>query len=97
MAIHNNDLDCQKCSEGVKKLRGCDGEVEAYYIEGEKYTRCPAKLVSNDTRICISVYNLIKSSRQLYNEGGIGDQANKLIEVLMLMNSELNKMEKYHV
>jgi len=91
MAIQNSDLDCQKCGEGEKLLRGCEKEVSPYCSYGESYTRCPVKLITRETMIYIKIYNAIKTMKQLYNTGGIGDQSAKLVEIFNIIDSEISR------
>jgi len=94
MAVHCNDMDCQKCGEAVKKIRGCEEETEPFLIEGEKYTRCPVKLIKPYTRMLIGIYNNVKTYGVLPNQGGLLNQSCVTIDLLNIMDATLNKKRK---
>lgn len=94
MAVRFSDLNCQKCSDAVKEIRGCEKETKPYYMEDEQFTRCPLKLIMEKTRMYFKIYNDIKIAGSLYNEGGIGDQSGKLFDIISIIDNEITRRQK---
>ena len=90
-------MDCQKCSEDVKAIRGCEQEVEPYIIEGEQYTRCPIKLITRETRGILNLYSNVKNYGVLPNTGGLLDQGCKVIELMNIIDITMSKRRKSNV
>lgn len=94
MAIRFDDLDCQKCGEAIKKIRGCEEEVEPYQDGGMELTRCPLKLITPQTILYKRVYASMKNLGALFNCGGLAGQSAKLVEVYNVIESEIIRMNR---
>lgn len=77
----------------MKKLRGHDEDVPEYKIEGIPIKRCPIILVNGKVDEYINAYFFFKSG-MLPHAGGWADQPNKMVEALMFIDGEFNRMAK---
>ena len=92
MAIRSFDLDCQKCSELSKAIRGCEKDIQPYYSNGEMFTRCPVKLIKPQSRLYINLYNSLKALNLSYSGKGLKDEAAKYVQLMLLIENEINKL-----
>jgi len=74
-------------------MRGCGEDVREYRIENVAITKCPIKVVGNKVDEYINAYFFFKSG-MLPHAGGWADQPNKMVEAIMFLDSEFNRMAK---
>ena len=86
-------LDCRKCSDTAKDVRGCEKDVAPYIIYTEEVTRCPLKLITPRTQMYLSIYNAMKNTNRLYNLGEIAHQPAKLMEIFSVIENEMNRKQ----
>ena len=54
---------------------------------------CPKACINNEVGQLISIYNLCKDLNCLYNDGGLGEQSNLLIEAFSIISNESSKID----
>ena len=77
----------------MKMLRGHDTDVQEYRVEGIPIKRCPIMIVGNKVDEYINAYFFFKSG-MLPHAGGWADQPNKVIEAIMFIDAEFERMGK---
>lgn len=90
-------LDCRACSKAQKRERGCTKNSvipNAWELDGWKFSRCPRRIVKQQSFRYIQAYNFYKDGGGWPNPGKWPRQPMKLIEVIELIGQELNKEGK---
>jgi hypothetical protein len=87
------NLDCRKCSEDTKMLRGCETEVEPYYLDDLAYTRCPLKLISQEEWTAIRFFNFVDKGI-LPIEGGVLEQSSKFVDTMGFISQEMIQQQR---
>jgi hypothetical protein len=80
-----------------KKLRGCtlDSLIpNAWELDGWKFSRCPRKLVTEQSFRYIQAYNFYKEGHLLPNPGTWQQQPIKFIEVVNFIEMVVRELEK---
>lgn len=88
MAVSVEGLDCQHCSEEMKKDRGCvdDAAIPGRWeIDGVKYQRCPLKIITPQSYNLIQAYWLFKM-RFLPNGTGWLNETSKFITAMQTID-----------
>jgi hypothetical protein len=85
-------LDCRKCSDGMKELKGCTEDTSAYFIGERQYTRCPLKVIDFATNEYIKLYNLFDKGVFPTNDG-ILEQSGKFFDVMTFIRNEVNRKQ----
>jgi len=83
-----NDLDCQRCNNQLRKVRGCSEEVPPRTIEGYQITRCPWRYITYTELAYIDLFYYFKNGF-LPNEGGWLKQPMKLISIITFIDNLL--------
>jgi len=94
LALHIG-LDCRKCSEYAKKENGCteDSPIPGKWkIAEQTFNRCPVKLSSDDSKMCLVAYRLWKENK-LPNGNGWINETNKFIESMFVIDEQLTEMK----
>ena len=89
-------LNCQKCSDGVKEINGCEKDStmgERWEVGSYKLTRCPLKILTIEGMEYMEAYRFYKNGI-LPMSGGWLDQAQTFIEVIGIIEAEIGKVEK---
>jgi hypothetical protein len=89
------ELDCKKCSPGQQAHYGCEQDSyieDRWEIDGEYYQRCPAKLITEETRHFVHAYNLLQLGGWPYSGGWIMN-SNKLVEAMSIIDSTRKRLE----
>jgi hypothetical protein len=89
-------LDCHKCGEAEKLLRGCEADVQSFDVRGEQYTRCPKKLVTDKTYAWLEYYRFFDKGL-LPSGDAILNQAHKFIKVMELIGIEVSKYNQARI
>ena len=97
MAIHEtSELDCRKCNEAIKELRGCEKETGSYFVNGDEYKRCPLKLIHFQTWEAIKFFGFYDKGFLPTNDGLL-EQTSKFIDVLSFIRREQYKYEQKRI
>lgn len=87
-------LNCQNCDEALKKERGCkDKGTIPFYIDNKPHFKCPIRLVTNVSWEYIRAYNFYKNNI-LPNGNGWINEAEKYLEAMIIVDSEIAKLNK---
>lgn len=86
-----NGLDCRKCSSQIKTIRGCVNEVPSYEVAGVKVNRCPLVVLGRKYDAYLLAHSF-SGNGMLPFSGGWGDQPNALIEGILWIDSEQNRI-----
>lgn len=78
----------------MKKIWGCEEEVEPYYIDDIKVNRCPLKLITPKSHICLKLYSDMKLTGHLFEAGNLSCQSGKLIEIMNIIEKTINRKAK---
>lgn len=94
MKLHCNE--CPKWPEERRKLHGCVGKTETplFEFEGEKIYQCVGRLVTEDTKSFLRIYNMCKLFEKLPLAGGVLDQPVFFMEAATLIESTVQEIEK---
>lgn len=76
----------------MKEIRGHDKDVAPYHIEGITLVRCPLIVLGQKYDHYIKAY-MFWQQGFFPNTGGWGEQPNALIEALMHIDCEINRMK----
>ena len=90
------ELDCRKCSDGVKIINGCEQDStmgERWEIGEYKLKRCPIKEITQEGLEYLEAYRFYKQG-QLPMQGGWLDQTNTFVEMVGILDKEITKIEK---
>ena len=93
-----NGLDCRYCMDSQKEVRGCEGfkkEKDFRIFENEivKISRCPVKEIEMDAKLYMEAYHFYKQGF-LTTGGAWTDAPNKLIEVIMFLDSFIADLQQ---
>jgi len=90
--------DCHRCDKFTpeqRKYKGCDGpSAEELEYDGVKYSGCPGRLVTNQTRLAIEVYSSCEQFHCLPAEGGLYDQTFCFSQILSTIQKVLADIQK---
>jgi len=88
------NLDCQKCSDQQKVLRGCEKDFSGTWLGVfDGLTRCPKRIVKADNYQYIGAYNKYMKGI-LMNKGNWFDQPAKLNEAFDVIEFQIAKEDK---
>jgi len=91
--MSDNNLDCSKCDKAHKRMRGCKEDCNQPLQFGtELYYRCPLAIINAIDNRIIELYRLFKLG-YLPFQGGLGDQPAALIDIFLLIDSEIKQLE----
>jgi len=92
VACHSEDFDCSRCTEAAKKERGCHEPAKrpVVSIGGEKYYRCPVKLIRPWAKWVLGLYRHYRDGHLPYS-GGVMDQPAKLMEAFLVVASAIEE------
>jgi hypothetical protein len=88
-----NNLNCRQCNKQLKKIRGCEQEVKPKVIEGVEITRCPVKLITQETKTYLELFNYYQDG-WLPVAGGILDQSMKVMNIFKFIQGEIERLEE---
>ena len=93
-----NGLDCRCCMDSQKEVRGCEGfkkekDFRIFETEIIKIRQCPLKEVELDSKLYLEAYHFYKQ-KMLPNGGAWTDSPNKLIEVIMFLDSFIAELQQ---
>ena len=91
--VLTNDIDCQNCQAEQKIDRGClqDSPVPGRWeVEGEKYQRCPIKIVTPGSWELIRAYASYKDGF-LPNGKGWLDESRKFLDAMNIIEKHSKK------
>jgi hypothetical protein len=89
------DVRCEKCSDSLKIINGCEKDCnqERWRIREWTWTRCPLKIVTNQSVEYLNAYKLYKNGL-LPMSGGWMSQAQSFIEAIGIIEMEIGKFPK---
>ena len=89
------NLDCKKCTDSPKEIRGCKEDStagECWDFDYFKSARCPMNsLFDQKIGLYLKVYSNYKNGF-LPNEGSWLDQPNKVSQIIDIVNREVSKL-----
>lgn len=93
--LMHSGIVCQSnCNQGVRQLRGCDNELNPFWVEGYQITTlCHKKWVDSKTQFYLRAYFEYKNG-YLPNAGGWLDQPIKFGQVIILIDKIMAKYQK---
>jgi hypothetical protein len=89
------DLDCHSCTPEMKIDRGCEAESPIpgkWNFNGERFSRCPNKIVSKLSREYMNAYGLIQSGMGMPYGDGWMKHCRKFLDAMMVIHSEIEKI-----
>lgn len=87
-------LDCQHCTEQLKKHRGCNSKpLQPYLLDGKELPRCPIKMITPFTNFCIKYYQYFQKGFLPF-EGTIMHQPAKLMEAFDIIERETDRLKE---
>jgi hypothetical protein len=89
------DLRCEKCSDGLKKLNGCEEDSyqpERWKIREWSWQRCPIKLITPETNAFIDAYNFLQKGILPYQRG-YKLNPNRYVEAMGIIGGEVKRIE----
>ena len=91
-------LNCQKCTKGQKRYRGCEVKAEQPFlleIDGKKedIQRCPVKLITPESLRIIYYFKFYQKGF-LPSAGSISQQSSKLLDGFDIIENELERMKQ---
>jgi hypothetical protein len=85
-------FDCHECDEQLQKERGCiEKGIVPFYIEDERYFRCPLKLITQISWEYIQAFNFYQ--KNLLPNGRWPDESQKFLDAMVLLDNEYKKNE----
>lgn len=86
-----NGVDCQHCNSQLKRVRGCDGGIQAE-IEGFPIDRCPVKMRTPQSAVYIRAHGEYQRGF-LPNPGGWLQQPMKFSEAIGVVEQYRQKFK----
>ncbi len=89
------DLRCEKCSEGQKRLYGCEenSEIGDYWkIREWSWQRCPVKLITQETNSFLIAYNFLQKGILPYQQG-YRRNSNRYVKAMQVIDREVKRLE----
>lgn len=89
------ELRCEKCSDGQKKIYGCEENscIPDYWrIREWVWQRCPVKLITRQTRVFYEAYEYLQKGILPYQVGYKGN-TNRYVEAMNILETEIKKIE----
>jgi hypothetical protein len=90
-------FECRACDEIIKKERGCDDKgIVPFEINGERFFRCPLKLVTRQSWEYINAHRFYKLGL-LPNGNRFIDESQKYIDAMTILDNEYSKIEQEQI
>ena len=91
-------LNCQSCTEELKRYRGCNAPALQPFIleidgKKEKLERCPLRLLKIWVMKAMEYYRFYKQGL-LPSSGGIAQQSGVMLEAFDIIDNEMEKMRE---
>ena len=87
------NFDCHECDETLQKERGCEAPgIVPFYIEDDKYFRCPLKLITPVSWEYIKGFSLYDKGI-LPNGFGWINESQKFLDAMVIIENEMARME----
>lgn len=97
MAIQEaSDLDCRKCSDDLKVMRGCEEETGCIIVDGVEYKRCPLKIITHQTWEIMRFYGFYEKGILPTSEGLL-EQTSKFLDVISFIRREQYRLDKKRI
>lgn len=77
----------------MKAIRGCESDVPAYDVGGVRVTRCPVSFVGRKYDSFFLAHAFFMNGI-LPSAGGWGDQPNAIVQGVLWIDGEINRMDK---
>jgi len=91
--LSEKDFNCRTCDDVLKRERGCETEgVVPFYIDGERYFRCPLKLITPLSYEYISAFRFYDKG-MLPQGKGWAHEAKKYLEAMAVVDNAVNDIE----
>jgi len=87
-----NGVDCQCCTDSLKRVRGCDGGV-SLFIDGESIDRCPGRYLTHSIMGVLQCVRHYKNGFLPY-PGTWLEQPSKLVQAIDFVDSTIERISK---
>jgi len=96
--VNFDGLGCHKCTDQMKKVRGCLTDLEKPYklVSGTdvySLNKCFVKVITMESRLYMEAYGHYKNGF-LPNGGGWANESIKLCEMINLIDAKVNEFQE---
>ena len=94
MAYKAKEFDCRKCTQKIKKIRGCEKPTKTpqFIIDDVEYDRCPKKCVEPWAWQILEIFSFYKKGFLPY-PNGIMHQPYWLMQAFLVIDEVLMELE----
>lgn len=95
--LSEKDFNCRECDDTLKKERGCEAEgIVPFYINDERYFRCPLKLISPLSYEYITAFRFYEKGKFPNGEAWLRE-SRKYLEAMAVVDNVRARLEQSEI